>query len=357
MNGGGYTTADENNNASMNDRQPTPINATPASSTTDSPMAGSTKSPDDNNDETAGSQLLSDLEKVGQAVAAAGGLRSSRAPDLNNIQQRDGQVINVIAQEFDFSAEDDEYVRERPEEDTLRRVTDDELLPPPSDQIIPIDADLDLDADDFVREQRHELLVSQQITGNKQAPWGFPNKAMLQKIWDHIRSENDHAQIMDVALWSRVDKEGLASVMLSTVNYPLFKFSGNPGFRYETYSKRKWVTKYGISLYIPSENACYPLKRIFRSLMYKYPDLKCSFRVLTETIFTSDHPNKPADKRSRINDKILLLDGDELANKLKPYPEDFRFELSRGFNVTLRGGVRGNDTGPTFERSFAAALS
>ena len=59
---------------------------------------------------------------------------------------------------------------------------------------------------------------------------------------------------------------------------------------------------------------------------------------------------------SKIGDTIVLMDGEELLVKLKPYPEDHRFVISAGFSVTIRGGLRGTETGPTFERSFAQAV-
>ena len=116
------------------------------------------------------------------------------------------------------------------------------------------------------------------------------------------------------------------------------------------------MDRYGITMYVPKDTAGLNLKRILRTLIFKYPALKCKFRIVTTSTFTSDVPNKPPGQRSRIGDMIVLLDGDELAAKIRPFPEDHRFVLSRGFSVTLKGGIRGEDHAPQFERSFSSAL-
>ena len=109
-------------------------------------------------------------------------------------------------------------------------------------------------------------------------------------------------------------------------------------------------------MYIPRDNANRNVNRILRTLFYKYPDLKCKLRILTTSTFTDDPPNKLPGQRSKVGDKIVLMDGDELSAKLRPYAEDHRFALCAGFTVTIRGGLRGNESGPTFERSFAKAV-
>ena len=49
--------------------------------------------------------------------------------------------------------------------------------------------------------------------------------------------------------------------------------------------------------------------------------------------------------RSRIGDAtIFLFESNELAQKLREYDEEYRFTVSRGFNVTLKGGARGDES-------------
>jgi hypothetical protein len=52
--------------------------------------------------------------------------------------------------------------------------------------------------------------------------------------------------------------------------------------------------------------------------------------LLHVTRFESDPPNKPEGRRSRIGDRIALLDGQELMNKLKDFDENHRFPISPG---------------------------
>lgn len=182
-----------------------------------------------------------------------------------------------------------------------------------------------------------------QPAANKDAAWGFPDKPTLQALFDYICNKHDHAQIMDVALWCRVDrKTTIARMVLTTVNLSLFKllrysvrcYDEVPNFRFETYIKSEWVSKYGHSMYIPKDNANINVKRILRA-----PNMKCKLRILTTSTFTDDPPGRLPGQRSRIGDMIVLMDGEELSVKLRPYPEDHRFAISAGFSVTIRGGL------------------
>ena len=50
--------------------------------------------------------------------------------------------------------------------------------------------------------------------------WTFPPEAVLTEIFNYVRTEIEHDQIMEVALWTRVEKDtGVATIMLSTVCY------------------------------------------------------------------------------------------------------------------------------------------
>ena len=117
-----------------------------------------------------------------------------------------------------------------------------------------------------------------------------------------------------------------------------------------------FMQKYSVTLYIPKEVAGMNEKRLFKTLFRKYRHLNVRFLILTRTTFTKDHPDKPPHKRSRVGDRILLLDGPALYEVLKTEPEDKKYFLNDGFSVTLRGGIR--STGPTslFASSFASQV-
>ena len=128
------------------------------------------------------------------------------------------------------------------------------------------------------------------------------------------------------------------------------------GFKLESYVKSAFVKRYGVSMYLPREQAGLSDKRILRALIRKYPDLNTDIRVITWTTFTEEHPARQPGRRSRIGDVILLLDGDEFYLKLRKYPEEFKFYLSQGFSVTLRGGIRGSDPTPNLSNQFASSV-
>ena len=120
-------------------------------------------------------------------------------------------------------------------------------------------------------------------------------------------------------------------------------YTGWDGYRIETYEKAEFVKKYGLTMYVPRDNANLSAGQLLRTLFYKYPDLYTpQIKLLSRATFNSDHPDKPDDKRSRIGDRILLFDSPTLAEKLRKYDENMKFTLNKGFNVTLKGGIRGN---------------
>ena len=219
-------------------------------------------------------------------------------------------------------------------------------------------------------------------------PWGFPDEDTLQKLYDKC------VQIMDVVLWSRWDKSnGVATIMMSTINlklmeqveyyetrnYPnciikyiptLHSFTSLPpqarhvirvcndfpGMSFETYNKRQFVKRFGITMYVTRDNANLPLKRIMRSLFYKNPAIKSSFEAIHVSKFVDNAPDYNPARRSRIGDVIYLLDSPSLADKLRAYPEDFKFQCGGGFTVTLKGGIRGSQLTTQFTKSFASSV-
>ena len=109
-------------------------------------------------------------------------------------------------------------------------------------------------------------------------------------------------------------------------------------------------------MYIPANQAGFRDTRILRTLAYKYPALRCKMRIIHRSKFLTDPPNHPPGKRSRIGDVILLLDGEELNERLSKFPEDFKFFINDGFSVTLRGGIRGEDTGVQLSAQFRQSV-
>ena len=138
--------------------------------------------------------------------------------------------------------------------------------------------------------------------------------------------------------------------MLSTLNLPLMEearhairtFNGHPGFKLETYNKAQFVKKYGISMYVPKENANHPPQRLIRSLFYKNPSLRTKkIMFLCKSTFDSDPPGHPAGKISRIGDAIFLFDSPELAANLYPFQEtqQFYFNNIMTYKYIMSGGT------------------
>ena len=78
--------------------------------------------------------------------------------------------------------------------------------------------------------------------------------------------------------------------------------------------------------------------------------------VVNCATFKEEAPNRLPGKRSRIGDKIYMIDSPQLAEKLKKFPEDFKFYLSHGFSISLRGGVRGESDSTSFSAAFASKV-
>ena len=97
-------------------------------------------------------------------------------------------------------------------------------------------------------------------------------------------------------------------------------------------------------MYVTKDNANLPLKRIMRSIFYKHPEIKCSFEAIHVSKFVDNPPGFDPSRRSRIGDVIYLLDSPALAEKLKPYPEDFKFQCGGGFHGDPERGNQGIPT-------------
>ena len=136
---------------------------------------------------------------------------------------------------------------------------------------------MDYTLPEFVKEQRIELAVVCKPLDNSTDKWGFPPAKILQEIFDHIR-DRDEVEILDVCLWSRVEKStGIASIMLSTINLTLFietrhkirTYTAYTGFKLETYQKSKFMDRYGLSMYVPRDNANLSPSRLLRAYSIK----------------------------------------------------------------------------------------
>lgn len=258
--------------------------------------------------------------------------------------------ISATEQPFTFATGELKPLPERPDDSTLQRVDFNDLLPPPSDAPVPADFAFDATLPEYVKEQRIEFLLVQQPTESTTA-WSFPTEEQMRAVWNFVRIKLDSDFILDVCLWCRQEKvSGITSLMLSTVNLQVMEqvrheiriYREIEGLKFETYNKALFIKKYGISMYVPKEHAGLNVTRILRALFYKHRELYTrNITLLSKHRFESNPPGYQISQRSRIGDAIFLFDSTELASKLKNFDEDFRFTVSRGFNVTLKGGARG----------------
>ena len=62
----------------------------------------------------------------------------------------------------------------------------------------------------------------------------------------------------------------------------------------------------------------------------------------------------PVGRRSRVGDAIMLFDSPALAENLKKYDEDHRFQINSGFTVTIRGGDR--DTNGSLTQAITTSI-
>ena len=75
--------------------------------------------------------LVTDLDRVVDAVSYTGSLVSQRPPDLANLTSRVGQQTTAVDNTLDFENVTFDDIPVRPEESSLRKLTNSELLPPP----------------------------------------------------------------------------------------------------------------------------------------------------------------------------------------------------------------------------------
>ena len=276
-----------------------------------------------------GADVRKDLTGVNCAVVAARNLAPQQVPT----KARKGQSMDVVDKDIVVG----DPLPERPAENTLEKITMEALLPPPTTQPIALDGGNDPKEQSYVKEQSIEFLLLQKAD-TPNATWNFPTNEVMQKVFDHVRHVCDHNLILEVCQWFRVEKHtGIATIMLNTVNLPLFKevrlqirlYTGHAGFRLEIYSKSLFVQRYGITMYVQRENANLPAHRLLRSLFWKTPELKVDVvRFICKSVFTSNPPDHPIGRRSRMGDAIYLFASPAMEEKLKTFPDDHRFAMS-----------------------------
>ena len=107
----------------------------------------------------------------------------------------------------------------------------------------------------------------------------------------------------------------IATIMMGKVNYQLLQkcrhaircYTRHAGYRFETYPKSSFVKKYGLTMYVPNDNADLTTKWILRILVRKYPLLRCKMRVVHESVFINNPPNHPPGNHSLIYSNITKL--------------------------------------------------
>ena len=271
----------------MGARQDTGPQATPGSST-----QGATPGTQGASDaflDPRAEQQIKDLCMVQVALEAQGGASTQKLPDLDTLQARKGQELNILDAEIDFITETFSDIPVRPQESTLKKLTQSELLPPPFSYPVPFDLAVDANAPEFVAKQRIEFLVLMKHSNDSSLPWGFPDREVLQALFSYIKTVCDHDQIMEAVQWIRVDAANIATIMLSSINLALMNmirhaicsYQGHDGFKFETYAKAAFVKKYGLTMYIPKDMADYATSRILRTLAYKYPALRARCGLCT----------------------------------------------------------------------------
>ena len=124
----------------------------------------------------------------------------------------------------------------RPDEQSLRRLTKDELMPPPSfvpDGIL-VESPI---VEGLVRSQDIIFLVIQKAAGDANAPWSFPSEETLDELCDFIIGDlvsKDEPRVCDTFLDRRIDPEkGIATITLCTEDMRLFDMIRND-IRYYT---------------------------------------------------------------------------------------------------------------------------
>ena len=172
--------------------------------------------------------------------------------------------------------------------------------------------------------------------------WQFLDDKVLDTIYN-AAIRIDHVMITKVALGCNVDEQGFSKIMLSTSDMGVFnqirtnirEYNGIPDMVLETFSREDYLEKITLSLYIPKRFAHFTTRDIFRGLFHDYPGIAASYRVM-HLVVLENTPLRP----HRAGDKIMVVAGDDLLNKISVFPEEFCFHVNAFWRITIKGGER-----------------
>ena len=122
-----------------------------------------------------------------------------------------------------------------------------------------------------------------------------------------------------------------------------------------------------LTIYVPRQFKWAVFMPMMRKLFDNYHSLISDFNHLYTMTFTEDRPDRRPEQRSRIGDKIVVIGGRDIMDKIHPFPENFIFHLTDRWKITIKGGRRvGDELSPddldlvrgsaSFSRSFSEKL-
>ena len=230
----------------------------------------------------------------------------------------------------------------RPDRSTLKKISPDELRPPPT--ILPdgvSSMEYRMESGQVQIENIQFLVVMRPISDV--AAWAFLDKVTLDTMYDKLFDAIPDPDLLQVACSATVDDQGFSYVTLNTCNMELFNafragiraYSDIPGFTLDTFSKSEFVEQKSATIYVPQRFARYGARRLFRTLVHVYPGLAARYEIYHTHIFKENIPGRP----KRIGDYILVVGGEEFMDKLANYPEKFVFHHNSFWRFTIHGGL------------------
>ena len=241
---------------SKGQRQQSPPRATPATDNETPSTAGDLGDQDPQSlAEHLDYMKFKDDYRVSKILAQHGGGVSQKRPADDLMKPGKSQDLHMVKMKFELDDFDTEVpLPDRPDNSKLRRLTAEELRPPTSNVPIPLDL-LDTGLPEFAIDQRIEFLVIMRPESSDDDDWQFPTEKVLQTMYDAVREQITDIQLFDVALWHRVDGNGIATIMLSTINLKLMAeirhkirlYRRITGHIFEMYNKRTFMKRFGIS--------------------------------------------------------------------------------------------------------------
>ena len=120
-------------------------------------------------------------------------------------------------------------------------------------------------------------------------------------------------------------------------------YKGKEGFTFESYSKIAFMKQNALTIYVPRKYKWAVYIPLMRKLFDNYHSLISDYNHLYTMTFTADRDDKKPDQRSRIGDKIIVIGGNDIMNKIQAFPENFVFHIMQRWKITIRGGHRKGD--------------